>query len=366
MDKLFKVGIIVTIVFFSLFFLIYLVLNFYPSIGRTPNQKKQEEYANRTELYYDNKFHNIKNIKLIKSKYDKNIKTQARPNKKIPVLKWSYFPKAKKGETTITWLGHSSILLQINEKNILIDPILTEVASPIDFVGPKRFSEIPIKIEDMPLIDTLLISHDHYDHLDYETIKKIDKKVKNYVVPLGVENYLLSWGVSEGKIHTLGWWDSVTLYDLKFTSTPAQHYSSRNPLKKDSTWWSGYYIQNKELSIYFTGDTGYSDSFKEIYNKLGAVDLLLADTGQYNESWSTIHMNPYDSIKVAIDVHAKNYIPIHWGAFVLSDHNWYDPGEIATSLARKNNINAITPRIGERVRYQDINNYKEHWRNEFK
>lgn len=328
-----------------------LFLFFYPGVGKVPNKENQKYYAEINSNYYDNQFHNI----------EETTNNNVVPKTKIPVQKWGNYPEAS--EFTINWLGHSSLLIQMDGNNILIDPVLKTYASPVTFVGSKRFADIPILPKDVPEIDTLLISHDHYDHLDYQTIKAIDKKVKNYVVPLGVDSYLKSWGIDENKIHVLNWWDKVSINGIEYVSTPARHYSGRNPLKANSTLWSGYYFKDANNSVFYTGDSGYSEVFKEIVEKCGNVDILFADSGQYNKAWSQIHMNPLDSLQVAVDVQAKYFIPVHWGAFVLSDHDWNAPIKIAYQNKDKYGVNLITPQIGERVKYAEIENYKNVWWN---
>lgn len=352
---------LITIVSIILVILIIaiLFLFLYPGVGKLPNKEKREDYAKRTKYYYNNKFHNIEDDSIMTGTYKKNKGTEIIPKEEIPVKKITSIPKTD--SFTITWLGHSSLFIQMSNKNILIDPVLTKYASPVGFTGSKRFSEIALLPENVPEIDYLLLSHDHYDHMDYQTIKQIDKKVKQYIVPLGVENYLIGWGIDSKKIITMGWWYNMTLENFSITATPSNHYSGRNPIKANSTWWCGYFISDSNNSIYYTGDSGYTKSFKEVYKQLGEVDVLLGDSGQYNESWATVHMNPNQDLQVAQDVHAKYYIPIHWGTFALSDHNWYDPGEIATENADKYGVNVITPQIGEYVKYEEIENYKTKW-----
>ena len=202
-----------------------------------------------------------------------------RPKGRVPVVKSNSIPEGEKGKLNVTWFGHSTILVQMGERNVLIDPVLTKRSSPVSFAGPKRFSDIPVQAENLPKIDVLFISHDHYDHLDYRTIKKIDSKVKQYIVPIGVDSYLKGWGIDEKKIHALVWWEDILIDDVRYTLVPSQHFTGRNPLKYNITLWGGIYIKDDSHSFYYTGDTGYYEVFSKVYEKFGPVDLMMADSG---------------------------------------------------------------------------------------
>lgn len=339
-------------------------LKFYPGIGRTPNKTAQAKFAKKTDRFFNGKFHNENDFDLrigkLDPKSDRNI-----PKKKIPAEKLENIQRAGKEQLKIAWLGHSSSFVQMGSKNILIDPVLTERASPVDFAGPKRFSEIALIPKDVPDIDVLFISHDHYDHLDYQTIKKIDKKVKNYVMPLGIDSYLRNWGVDQSKIHTLDWWENIELDGITYTLTPSQHFTGRDPLKMNITLWGGLYAKDEYHSLYYTGDGGYYDVFTRIYEKLGAPDLMLVEDGQYDNDWAKCHMMSEQSAQAIKDVHAKWAIPVHWGAFSICNHAWDDPIIRITAEAQKQGINLATPRIGQLLDYESISKYCERWWEEF-
>ena len=207
----------------------------------------------------------------------------------------------------------------------------------------------------------MFISHDHYDHMDYKTITAIDDRVSHYIVPLGVDSYLAGWGVDESKLHPLYWWESIELDGVIYTLIPSQHYSGRNPLKANISLWGGLYFADGDHSVYYTGDSGYYDIFSRVYERFGEVALMLADAGQYDEGWATTPMNPGESVQAARDAHAKWYIPIHWGAFVLSNHAWDEPPQLAAQAAEELGVNIATPRIGETVDYDKIEQFTEHW-----
>ena len=216
-----------------------LFLLFWPSLGKNPSSEQQEEYGERTEAFYDGVFHTPEKFQLIVDTDNKtDEKAELTPEGIIPVNKITELPEADIRDFTVTWFGHSTSLLQIHGMTVFIDPVLSEYSSPVGFTGARRMAEVPMTAENVPEIDILLISHDHYDHLDYQTIKEIDAKVKNYCVPLGVENHLIRWGVDPEKIHTMAWWEETEIDGLTISSTPGQHYSGRLPWKQpDSVEW---------------------------------------------------------------------------------------------------------------------------------
>jgi len=255
---------------------------------------------------------------------------------------------------TISWFGHSSLIININGTIILTDPVFSEIASPVSFMGVKRFKYTnQFEVEDMPQIDVVLISHDHYDHLDYKTIKKIDSKTRKYYVSLGVAAHLIHWGVKEEKIVEMDWWESNQLNEkLQFISTPSRHFSGRAGYDKDYTLWSSWVIKTENASIYYCGDSGYGSHFKEIGEKYGPFDITFMECGQYNEGWPYIHMMPEQSVQAHIDLKGRIMIPIHWGKFNLSLHKWTGPVERAKNEAKRLKVNLINPVPGEIVRIE--------------
>ncbi len=337
-----------------------LFLRFYPSVGKMPDKETQAEYANRMVFFYDGIFHNENDYTVMTG--DSQGKSDRRyPKGTIPVIKNTDIQRESRGALAVTWCGHSSILVQLGNQNIFIDPMLSEKSSPVGFAGPKRFSDPAIEIDNVPDIDVIFISHDHYDHLDYKTITAIDERVKSYVVPLGIDSILKGWGVNENKLYPLAWWESVKIGGVTYTLVPAQHNSGRNPLQTNVTLWGGIYMNDGDHTVYYTGDTGYYDVFSRVYDTLGEIDLMLADSGQYDPAWATTHMTPAQSVQAAKDAQAKWYIPIHWGTFVLSNHAWDEPPILTVEAAEKLEINIATPKIGERVNFSQMDQYNEHW-----
>lgn len=248
----------------------------------------------------------------------------------------------------IMWLGHSTTLMNIAGKIVMTDPILSNRASPFPFAGPKRsISKLPITAKDLPAIDAVLISHDHYDHLDYATIKAIHHKVERFFVPLGVAAHLEKWGVSSSKITELDWWDESEYNGITFACTPSRHFSGRKLDDRFKTLWCSWVIKSPAASVFFSGDTGYGSHFKAIGKKYGGFDLTLMECGQYNERWEHIHMTPEQTVAAHHDVKGKLLLPIHWGAFVLALHDWSDSVTRAHVAGKPLKTSITTPQIGE-------------------
>ncbi|MDB0011754.1 MBL fold metallo-hydrolase, partial [Crocinitomicaceae bacterium] len=248
----------------------------------------------------------------------------------------------------LIWFGHSAFLLQLDGENILLDPMLGESPSPHPFVGPKRFNrELPIEIQQLPKIDAIIISHDHYDHLDYESIQLLKEKTAKFFVPLGVGKHLKSWGINADDIKELNWWDETEFKDIHLAFTPSRHFSGRGFSDGSSSMWGSWVIKGKTKNIYFSGDSGYGPHFKEIGDKYGPFDFAMMECGQYNENWLNIHMVPEETAKASIDLKTKVMMPIHWGAFALSLHTWDDPIIRVTEEAKALNLPITVPIIGE-------------------
>lgn len=278
------------------------------------------------------------------------------PDFELPLEKRDPLVLAKNnGSPHLIWFGHSAFLLQIDGKNILIDPMLGDVPSPHPWLGKSRFSkELPIAIEQLPPIDAIIISHDHYDHLDYGSIQKLKDKTSMFFVPLGVGAHLEAWGIPEDKIRELNWWEEAVHEEIRLVFTPARHFSGRGLNDRWTTMWGSWVIRSPSKNIYFSGDSGYGPHFKTIGDKYGPFDFAMMECGQYNERWHAIHMMPEETAQAAVDVQARQMMPIHWGAFTLALHSWTDPVERVTKEAEKLNMPVSVPRIGEIIDLNDL------------
>ena len=272
------------------------------------------------------------------------------PEYKLPfeTLGSKYFQQAHNGATKVTWFGHSAILLEIDGKRIFLDPMLGKAPAPHPWLGFNRFNpELPIDINAITHLDAIVISHDHYDHLDYNTIQLLKGKTKHFYVPLGVGAHLISWGVDSKKIHEMDWWETANLDGLRLSSAPARHFSGRGMNDRNSTQWCSWVIESTKEKIFFSGDSGYGKHFKEIGEKYGPFDLCLLECGQYNEQWAHIHMMPEQTVQANRDLGGKMFIPIHWAAFKLSLHSWKEPIQRVYKKALELDQKMASPKIGE-------------------
>ncbi|MGB0523983.1 MAG: MBL fold metallo-hydrolase [Flammeovirgaceae bacterium] len=285
------------------------------------------------------------------------------PKAKLPVRFDDQFSAAPDSITTVTWFGHSAFLIQIQGKKLLIDPMLGKIAAPIPF-GSKRFPyEKPIPMDQLKAIDAVIISHDHYDHLDYPSIQKIDAEVKHFFTPLGVGAHLKHWGVAAEKITELDWWEETTYEGLKLVAAPSRHFSGRGFTDRDATQWASWCIIGEHQRLYFSGDGGYGDHFKTIGERFGPFDFAMLECGQYNPAWGEIHMSPEESAQAGLDVKAKLAMPIHWGAFKLAVHTWVDPIDRFKAAGDEKGLKYIHPYIGERIELGSPYQNEEWWAN---
>ncbi len=251
----------------------------------------------------------------------------------------------------IVWFGHSSYFLRIDEKNILVDPVFSERTSPFQSIGAKNFEMTEVyTAAQVPDIDLLIITHDHYDHLDYQTILDLRPRIKNVCTTLGIGAHLEHWGIDRARITELDWWDTIDIFDsVRLTSTPARHFSGRT-LLRNKTLWSSFVLRSSKRNLFLGGDSGYDQiMFKSIGEKHGPFDLAILECGQYDEMWPTIHMMPEEAVKAAIDLNARALMPVHWGKFVLALHPWSAPVKRVTRYAALQGVNVTTPLIGEVV-----------------
>jgi len=247
----------------------------------------------------------------------------------------------------IVRLGHSSHLLKLQGRYWLIDPVFGERVSPFSFIGPKRFHAPPIALQDLPAIDGLLLSHDHYDHLDLPTIEYLQDKVQLYVVPLGVGARLRDMGVAPERITEFDWWQSGEYAGVKLTAAPAQHFSGRTLWDRNSTLWASWVLEVGGQKIFYSGDSGYFSGFKRIGERFGGFDLALIENGAYNDYWPAVHMTPEQSVQAVKDVNAKVLYSVHNSTFDLAFHTWQDPLERIAKLSEEQHLTLATPEIGE-------------------
>ncbi|AHZ86159.1 MBL fold metallo-hydrolase [Bdellovibrio bacteriovorus] len=275
------------------------------------------------------------------------------PSEALPEVRTDFARFSQAGDDLkVVWFGHSSVLMKLDGKNVLIDPVLSTSTGPFGFMM-KRFQKPVIELSELPEIDVIIVSHDHWDHLDMDSIKFFKNKSTRFVVPLGVAAHLTGWGIEASRIQELDWWQGVEIAGIKFTATPAQHFSGRGFTNQNKSLWASWVIKSSKHNVYFCADSGYDTHFKDIGEKMGPFDLAFIENGQYNEKWREVHLLPDESIQAFKDLNAKRYFPIHWGMFSLALHSWSEPIEKISAATAREGISLVAPQIGEVVTIND-------------
>lgn len=282
------------------------------------------------------------------------------PKKPLPYLQ----PDFNRSEVLkITWFGHSSYLIQVDGKNILVDPVFSQRTSPFQFLGTKNFEGTDfIKAEDFPPLDLILITHDHYDHLDYQSILKLKDKTTHFITSLGVGAHLEHWGIPAQHITEMAWGETISpLPDMSFTAAPARHFSGRL-FKRNQTLWASYILKTKNNKLYLGGDSGYDKHFKTIGDQYGPFDVAILECGQYNKMWPLIHLSPEETVQASIALKAKYLMPVHWGKFRLALHDWDEPIKRVVAESNVLNVSIITPMLGQSFGLDENAPNKQWWK----
>jgi len=366
--KIFKRVMIVT---FSVVILLFLFVFFYmkqAKFGRTPSGKRLE-IIQKSPNYKDNKFQNLnptpslsKGISNTKVLYDFFFKKTENkiPSVRIPSDKTD-LKSLDINENVLVWFGHSSCYFHLSGKRFLVDPIFSGKISPISNSSRAFEGSDVYVVDDFPEIDYLLITHDHYDHLDYETIVALKSKVKIVICALGVGEHFEYWNYNPKKIIEKDWYDSVELENqIRITFTPARHFSGRT-LKRNVSLWTSFVIESSDYKMFIGGDSGYGSHFKEIGAKFGPFDLAILECGQYNEKWRYIHTMPEEIHIIATELQAKRFLPVHNSKFALAHHKWKEPLECVLEHNKASEITMITPKIGELVKLNDATQTFSKW-----
>ena len=307
---------------------------------RNPQRRPPMGFANGMKLWWDFMF---------------NKPGGTTPPLPTPVLPLTAVDLAAAPDRSLWRLGHSTLLLKLRGGFWITDPVFAERASPVSFAGPKRWHAPPIALDDLPPLRGVVLSHDHYDHLDHATVRALGERAAVFLAPLGVGDRLVTWGVPQEKVRQFDWWQSVEIDGLRFTATPAQHFSGRGLFDGDRTLWASWVIEEPAsdgdagLKVFFSGDTGYFDGFAEIGRRFGPFDVAAVETGAYDRRWAFVHMLPEQTVQAHLDLDARVLLPIHNGTFDLAMHAWDDPFERVTAVAAERGVSLTTPRMGERI-----------------
>jgi len=359
------------IVVFSIIILSFLFVFLYmkqTKFGRIPNGKRLE-IIQKSPNYKYGAFQNldptpnlVRGVSRVKVFYDfffKKIENKF-PANSIPSTKTD-LKSIDINENVLIWFGHSSLYFHLNGKRFLVDPIFSGKISPISNSSKAFEGSDVYSVDDLPEIDYLLITHDHYDHLDYETIVALKSKTKMVICALGVGEHFEYWNYNPIKIIEKDWYDSVKLENqIKITFMPARHFSGRT-FKRNTSLWTSYVIESSDYRMFISGDSGYGSHFKEIGNRFGPFDLAILECGQYNEKWRNIHTMPEEIHSIATELHAKRFFPVHNSKFALAQHPWKEPLEKVSMLNKTSDIKMITPKIGELVSLKDSTQIFSKW-----
>lgn len=269
------------------------------------------------------------------------------PAQSIPVRALSQSELLAAPDNTLYRLGHSTMLIKLAGEFYLTDPVFSKRASPVQWTGPARFHATPIDIDNLPPIKAVILSHDHYDHLDHDAILALASKTSHFLTPLGVGDRLISWGIAKEKVRQFDWWQNTELGGVRFVATPAQHFSGRSLKDGNSTLWASWVILHDDLRIFFSGDTGYFAGFKDIGAKYGPFDVALLETGAYDKQWPDVHMQPEETLQAFLDLKGAWLVPVHNGTFDLGLHRWQEPFDRITKLAAAHGVAVATPEMGE-------------------
>ncbi len=270
-----------------------------------------------------------------------------------------------RGVTTglrVTWLGHSTVLLEMDGRRVLTDPVFGDRASPFSFAGPKRFHPVPARLEELPPLDAVLLSHDHFDHLCRSTMESLARTRVPIVTALGVGAHLEEYGVDPARITELDWHEHAEVAGLRFTATPSQHFSGRGLTSANRTLWASWVIESPRRKVFFSGDTGLFPEMADIGARHGPFDLVMLEVGAYHPAWGSIHLGPENALTAFEMLGAGTLLPVHWGTFNLGLHDWDDPAETLLSLAAERRARILTPRIGASFEPEHIDSPTPWWR----
>jgi L-ascorbate metabolism protein UlaG (beta-lactamase superfamily) len=329
------------------------------ALGATPASAHTDR-VRRSPQFRDGRFHNTAPTRMMPPGTARETarellfgKQQRKPAGPVPLRKPTEYEQ-QPGQLHVTWYGHASTLVEIAGARVLFDPVWGDRVSPSSLVGPRRLHPVPVALHELPSLDVVVISHDHYDHLDMPTIRALarDHRTARFAVPLAVGAHLRRWGVPADRIIELDWDESADIRGVRLTATAAQHFSGRG-LRRDGTLWTSWILAGGERKVFYTGDSGYFDGYAEIGAAHGPFDVTLVQVGAYGPGWPDIHMTPEDGVAAHVDLRGGLMIPVHWGTFNLAIHAWSEPVDRVWREAKERDVALAVPRPGERIDVDD-------------
>ena len=337
--------------------LVLLATMFVPALGGAPRGQRLAAIK-RSPNFAGDKFQNLEVTHLLQpgafwqmlghSLFGDEQRTPTHALPVVPRTRADYqTPPA--GGLRATWIGHATTLLELDGRRVLFDPMFSERCSPVQFAGPKRFFPPPLRLTELPHIDVVVISHDHYEHLDMQSIRALAKQDVEFVVPLGMGAHLERWGVAPARINELDWHDTASIAGLQLMAAPARHYSGRGILGGDRVQWASWVVLGSHARVFFSGDSGYSAEFARIGQHLGPFDLTLIKIGASDPTWEEVHMSPEDAVRTHRDLRGKLLLPVHWATFNLANHAWNEPARRFVAAAQAQQVAYVVPRPGDFV-----------------
>jgi len=335
-------------------------------IPQCSDRRKLAHSAN----YHHGEFHNLQPTTIFPNNQTQRLSTKEflfgnkanrRPAQPLP-MQYIDFNSLNKEEDMVVWLGHSSFFMQLAGKRIVADPVLGHYAAPLPFLNRAFAGDYPYAAHSMPDLDAIIISHDHWDHLDYATIIALKDRVNDIICPLGVGSHLRYWGVEPEKIHELDWHDNLVIDNLLTVhALPARHFSGRGMFAKNKTLWASFAFVTEKRKVFYSGDGGYGEHFAHIGQRFGEFDLAILENGQYDRYWPTIHMMPEQVACAAVDLRAKALLPVHAGRFSISLHSWDDPYQRLSAASHQQPYALLTPMMGEPLPLTSPNRHFPPW-----
>ncbi|WP_426286150.1 MBL fold metallo-hydrolase [Luteibacter sp. E-22] len=333
-------------------FLVFAAVSAWPNVGSGANDPHAADIVRSPQWHGDRFANPLPMYSNIQGGILQMLESQPgeEPDAPVPTIDSSaVYAQPPASGLRVTWFGHSSMLVEIDGANIVVDPLWSERPSPFPWLGPKRWYEPPVPIDHLPHVDAVVISHDHYDHLDRASVQALNARGTRFIVPLGVGAHLIGWGVPQERITELDWWQEAKVGNVRVVSTPSRHASGRLSPQSDRTLWTGFALVGPAHRAFYSGDTGLNDTFIDVGTRLGPFDVTMIEVGQYDPQWPDWHLGPEQAMLVHEEVRGRVLIPVHWGLIKLAHHAWTEPPERILAAAKCSHAGVLIPEPGQAV-----------------